>query len=790
MTGIDGTMMVVSMLLFVFVGMAHAGPVDEREGEPGRWGFRPGRDEACAMNPPNLSWRPQEDAVTYQIQIAAADSFSAPVYEAKDIVFNVHTPTETLDPGPYFWRFLFSTSEGQSDWSQARSFSIAEGAVEMPLPPKAELMDRIPKSHPRLFIRPEDMADLRVRKNGDLSRHYAVLIKECDELLAEQLSVEEPLLYDDDMVRGSDQWREVWWGNRRYTQKVLNGAATLAFTWQLDGNEAYAAESKRILLACAEWDPKGAAGYRYNDEAGMPYNYFFCRTYTYLYDYLSEEERDVCRRLMKIRGDEMNDHLNPGHLWRPFGSHANRAWHFLGEIGITFLGEVEGAEEWIWFAMNVFANTYPVWNDDDGGWHEGTAYWNSYQHRFTWWADIMRAATGINAFDKPYYSKVGYYAMYLQPPGTVGGGFGDLTAHRESEDNVNLVRILAAQAGNPHWQWYVDVHEKEDRPHGYVDYIRGALPKAEPQAPDDLPSSRLFKGVGQAYLNTNLLDAKDNVEVVFKSSPFGTQSHGYDSNNAFLLYAFGERLLIRTGRRDSYGSEHHKEWMWHTKSVNSITVDGEGQGKRTADAIGEVTGFHTSEMIDYVEGEAGQAYEGKLDRFTRRILFLKPDVIVVYDVVKAPAPSSFEWRLHAPTEMVLDGSSARVVAGKAACDVDFLWPQNLSMSQTDRFDTPPRPRIKLVEYHLTNTPEEKVESQTFVTVIRPYRSGDAATATIEKAESIGGGYGLVMGTTVGRATILLQENGGGALSWEGMETENSISVSVVREGEEVARFEH
>jgi hypothetical protein len=382
------------------------------------------------------------------------------------------------------------------------------------------------------------------------------------------------------MVRGSDAWRAVWWGNRRYTQKVLNGAATLAFTWMLDGNEAYAQEAKRILMACAEWDPKGSTGYRYNDEAGMPYNYYFCRAYTYLYAFLSEDERDICRRLMKIRGDEMNDHLNPRHLWKPFGSHANRAWHFLGEIGITFSGEVEGAEDWVWFAMNVFANAYPVWNDDEGGWHEGTQYWNSYQQRFTWWADIMRAATGINAFDKPYYSQVGYYPMYLLPPGTHGGGFGDLTARRDSEDNLDLVRIFAAQSGNPYWQWYVDVHGKEDKPNGYVDYIRGALPKVEPKSPENLPTSRLFLGVGQAYLNTNILNAKDNVEIVFKSSPLGTQSHGYESNNSFLLYAFGDRLLIRTGRRDSYGREHHKEWMWHTKSVNNITVNGESQGKR------------------------------------------------------------------------------------------------------------------------------------------------------------------------------------------------------------------
>ena len=81
---------------------------------------------------------------------------------------------------------------------------------------------------------------------------------------------------------------------------------------------------------------------------------------------------------MKVRGDEMYNHLCPRHLWRPYSSHSNRAWHFLGEVGIAFLGEVEGAEDWVWFAMNVFYNVYPVWSDDDGGWHEGISYGHSY----------------------------------------------------------------------------------------------------------------------------------------------------------------------------------------------------------------------------------------------------------------------------------------------------------------------------------------------------------------------------------------------------------------------------
>ena len=141
-------------------------------------------------------------------------------------------------------------------------------------------------------------------------------------------------------------------------------------------------------------------------------------------------------------------------------------------------------------------------------------------------------------------------------------------------------RELAVQAGNRHWQWYVEQLGGPLSTGGYIGFIRGQLPKVTAKAPDDLPASRLFEGTGQAYLNSQIKDATQSVQVVLKASPFGTQSHGYESNNSFLLWAYGKRLLIYSGYRDIYGSEHHTNWMWTTRSTNCITVNGKGQKKQ------------------------------------------------------------------------------------------------------------------------------------------------------------------------------------------------------------------
>ncbi len=760
--------------------------LDEAPARDGEWGYRPAPEAVSEVTPPSFSWRPQRGIVSWELECDRGTGFDSVAYHASEIEFNLHCPTRAFAPGRYTWRYRGMNADGEStNWSRPRSFVIPEEAVAMPLPAREELLARIPKTHPRLFVRPEDLPRLRELAEGKLEDRFEGLVARCEKLLKSPPPTEEPPKYPPGTKRLSEAWREIWWGNRTYTIRALDGAATLAFTHRLGGKEEYGQLARRILLDCAEWDPKGATGYRYNDEAGMPYAYHFSRTYTFVYDVLTEEERERCRRVMKVRGDEMYDHLCPRHLWQPYSSHSNRAWHFLGEVGIAFLDEVEGADDWVWFAMNVFQNVYPVWCDDDGGWHEGMSYWNSYVSRFTWWADVMRAATGIDAYDKPYFSRAGYYPMYLMPPGKVGGGFGDLVARRRAPHNRRLMSILAAQSGNGHWRWYVDRLGGPEESSGYVGFVRGTLPEVEPKEPDDLPSSRRFRGIGQAYLNSSIRDADESVQVVFKSSPFGTQSHGYEANNSFLLWAYGQRLLIRSGRRDMYGSDHHRNWMWSTRSVNNITVDGQGQGRRTASAKGRITAFQTTPTVDLVAGEAGDAYVGEktdddpegrvLDRFTRAILFVKPELVVVFDRLEAVQPSTFEYWLHATDEMAVGEGHVEVRAGDVVCPIDFLTPEELAFTQTNQYDPNPRPRIKLREWHLTATTPTKTKSIEFVALMRPHRKGETVPGEA-KLRPIDGGYVLTAALSDGRVVALLPTDDSATLTAEGLTTTGKVRV--------------
>jgi hypothetical protein len=337
---------------------------------PGEWGFRPGAGEVTQVTPPGFSWRPQEGAATYHLQVAAGDDeqFQRCVYEAEGVEMTVHCPPRTLPAGDYRWRVRFVDDGGAvSGWSEARGFSIAQDAREFPLPPMDELLERIPDAHPRLFMRPEELEWLRELAAGPLSERFEALVEAGERIIANPPPTDDYPPYPEGVERPSPEWARQWRAVRPYIDRALGDAITLGLVHRLGGPEEHGQMARRMLMEVAQWDPRGTTSARYNDEAGMRYAWQFPRAYTFVYDLLTEEERERCREVMRVRGTEIYNQLYPRHLWRPYGSHQNRKFHFLGEIAIAFIDEIPEARDWLEFTLNVFFNVYPVWSDDDGG---------------------------------------------------------------------------------------------------------------------------------------------------------------------------------------------------------------------------------------------------------------------------------------------------------------------------------------------------------------------------------------------------------------------------------------
>ena len=147
----------------------------------------------------------------------------------------------------------------------------------------------------------------------------------------------------------------------------------------------------------------------------------------------------------------------------PIRSHGNRIWHKIGECGIAFLGEIPEAETWLDYAVNKFYAGYPVWSDDDGGWHEGAAYWAGYMSKIVWWLQVAQSALRIDGLKKPFFAQVGDFPLYVAPPGSPNMGFGDLVLSSALRGRGRLHGILRARGGSRpesshagYWRWWTE----------------------------------------------------------------------------------------------------------------------------------------------------------------------------------------------------------------------------------------------------------------------------------------------------------------------------------------------
>jgi hypothetical protein len=259
------------------------------------------------------------------------------------------------------------------------------------MPTPAQQRERVPAGHPRLFLRPEDLPRLREVARTREAARFAQLRAEADRFIAVG-PTPEPTHMGSARDKDNAELVKYWWPNREQTEKACQEAETIAFVYLLTGDKKYGEAARHWLLHLVSWDPDGPTNFRLNCEAAKPMLFRPARAYDWAYETLTEEDRTRFRRVMRRRihdAWESGEVLRGvGHLNRPYNSHGNRVWHKIGEAGIALLGEVPEAATWLDYAVNKFYACYPVWSDDDGGWHEGVSYWAGYMSKAVWWLQV------------------------------------------------------------------------------------------------------------------------------------------------------------------------------------------------------------------------------------------------------------------------------------------------------------------------------------------------------------------------------------------------------------------
>ncbi len=710
-----------------------------RKPAPDEWGFRPAEGAVVRLNPPSLTWLHESNAIRYTVQLARQPGFEDAL-TSTNTLWPVYTHWTNLAPGAWRWRYRFSDASNRvSEWSAARSFVVPTNCVVFPMPSPAQQQARVPRQHPRLFMRPEDLPRLRELAQGREAEAFQKIRQEADRILRAG-PTPEPTQMGSARDKENKEAVKYWWPNREQTERACKEAETLAFVYLITHEKAYAEGARRWVLHLASWDPDGPTNFRLNCEAAKPMLFRPARAYDWAWDVFLQEDRvkiaASMHRRLRDAWESGEVQRGAGHLNRPYNSHGNRVWHKLGEAAIAFLDEIPEAPTLLDYAVNKFYACYPVWADDDGGWHEGVSYWAGYLNKSVWWLQAAHSALGIDGLKKPFFAQVGDYPLYIAPPGSPNSGFGDLSHNRPSAAVGAFMEYYIRMQGSqpdpghaPCWRWWTRQWNMRGET-GILGFLYAANLPPEPEAksPADLPQSKVFHGVGVASLHTTLLDARDDVHFLFKSSPFGSQSHGHNAQNTFQLNAYGEALLPACVYRDLHGSKFHYNWAYSTLAQNGVLVNGQGQIKHSATAQGRIVAEELSTGFDYVVGDAVAAYGGRLTRALRHVAFVKGEhpFLAIYDDLAAPEPATYQFLLHTFKKFAVDREAARLTlesthAGVAA---QYLAPVPLGFRQWDGYEPKPSKEFP-VQWHVeagTATPRKELA---MLTVIVPWRAGQS-----------------------------------------------------------------
>ena len=694
---------------------------------------RPGDGAELAISPVGLAWLPCPVAVDYRVDIFERNG--SRIYSRNVGKDPVHLPERVFPEGDYTWDVIALNEKGTDIARRGKqSYRILPGAAKLPWIEPRELLSRVPAEHSRILYPRADLDRIRATLSSTRAKSWKAVRAAANKALSK--GVPEFPKYHHIEDAGT---RRLEYGRYfSYFRGYVDGALmNLSLAFLMTEDDKYARAAKRILLEIASWpttdDDVTSVSAKWGDEAGLSFSKCAHIAYDWLYPAFSASERKQVFDMCRARAWQTYRRLaRKNYLTYPGESHDGRLIAYLSDMSLAMAGETSDTETWLTYSLKALLTFYPHWAGINGGWAEGTGYGLWYNTFYIPAFESLRRLADYNLWQRPFFNNVRYFFFYcmanhgeIRPfgdaaesggPGTGrGSGYAELMsfhAHRYNDSCVG-------------W-WVKQVPGYRGQKSGF-----GALLHEDElpvKVPADMSDSRAFKGVGWAGLHSDITRPQRDTCLIFKSSPYGSVSHSHADQNAFAIMKGGTALAIPSGYYGpSYGKPHHAQWTRTTKANNCVLVNGKGQKIRSAAANGAIVDFKNAAGYSYVAGDATSAYVGKLNKWIRRILFLRPGLFLLLDELEAPTQSRFQWMLHAFEKMDIENTTVTSRRKGATLDVTLACSKGLNLTQTDQFDTPynygiPKAyhREKANHWHVTAETEESSRKVRIAAVMSVY----------------------------------------------------------------------
>jgi len=497
-----------------------------------------------------------------------------------------------------------------------------------------------------------------------------------------------------------------------------NRMLAFAFAYVLTGDRRYFELTRRYLLTHAAWDHWGDEGGVGQRDLGFHHMLMFnAIAYDWIYPELSAADRDTIRATLALRAEESYE-VSTGEVegiggWWRHSYVQNHHWINNSALGIAALvleGEDPRADTWRQTAAAHLAIVRDILDGiSDGSWHEGTPYQGYGLTMSLPFLTNLRRLKDEDLIPHGYYQGYVLWRLYNTLPGTDDFlfSYGDFDWSWGNYYNpANLLRFAAAEYRDGRAEWTAEHiignarsgragREPYTAPWQVLEFLYYD-PSVKAISPDDLPTDRVFPDLSGVSWRTDW--GKDALIFGLKTGAYGGQfvydnfaygfghypfaqpgmtinvGHDHQDANTFYLYRgstelSAERLAYHVGDTSSDTSYH-----------NTLLVDGQGQYNPYGAEGGDPLTFRgTAGRLDlaysvgdysYVVAEAADRYRVAdsgtqrpgarlLTQFTRHVLFVKPEYLVLIDTIRAEAPHRYDWVCHFTSSVAREGDWLR-----------------------------------------------------------------------------------------------------------------------------------
>ena len=473
----------------------------------------------------------------------------------------------------------------------------------------------------------------------------------------------------------------------------------LALLWLATGNENAAKRAIEIMKQPVKID--GATYMGDHLEA-------VCMGYDWVYNYpgFTEADKKTVRELIVKAADHMRSIMHD-HVWhtRPY------AWaNATMFAGLALYPEEPQAEGFAQAAIEEYKKfLFPARRMHDGAWQNSMAYGRKYMVRSVFHAlSAWSSATGEDLWyqasrEDNWAERMLYMLIYACRPDYSYVTYGDFFISTSTAETRTYEALLEGTQGgqNPYGQGFIAELDKKYGGERALDpelayyYLLFADPAIPARPKSELPLSQIF---GQHSMGTVFMRSgwgPKDLFVFFKCGDY-FDNHGHFDQGTFEIF-YQRPLAVDSGLYGGdagFDSGHRMEYMRKSIAHNTVvfpdsTKPHDEGGQRIVNDqtindpkafpsqcdTADIARYEDTPVYTYTLGDLARGYDNA-KVFYRHFVYLKPDVIVIFDAVVVSNPQFRRvWLYHYPTAAAIEGNRFRVVNGGGGVAVETLLPK-------------------------------------------------------------------------------------------------------------------